>query len=308
MRRFLFAATCAVADLFAAHSTAGALMIAFRPAPQRALTAEVVVVGKVTAVEKETVDAEPFPGATDKVAFKVAVVKIESPLAGANALTHIRIGFVPPPKAEPLPPLNPNLPLRPVRPIRPNFAPDLKEGSEMLFFLTKHPKADFYIMPGMSPPVDVKSDAGKKELDEVKKVTELLADPMKGLKSEKAEVRAETAAALVMKYRAYPEFGGDVDQVAIGADESKLILRAIAGADWKAVRPGPGGMNALAAFYSLGLNEQDGWKPPALPKVQPGQPRPDFNAIQKAAFVKWLDGPGKDYVIKKLVPKKPNQK
>jgi len=313
MRRYLFAPLFAAAALVAVDGSAKALMIAMRPAPQRAVTADVVAVGKVTAIEKDTVDAAPFPGAKEKVAYKVAVVKIGDNLAGANNLTHIKIGFIPPAKVQPgggpVPPGG----VRPaIRPIRPGLqAPELKEGQEMLFFLVKHPSADFYVMPGMSPPVDATTDAGKKEVEAVKKVTAVLADPMKGLKSDKADVRAETAATMVMKYRSYPDFGAaEVEQVAINADESKLILKAIAESDWKQVRPGPGaaGMNPMNAFYQLGLTDKDGWKQPAFPQPQPGQPPVDFAAIQKEAFVKWLAGPGKDYVIKKVVAKKPTEK
>jgi hypothetical protein len=174
----------------------------------------------------------------------------------------------------------------------------------MLLFLDKHPSADFYVMPAMSPPVDVSTDAGKKEAEAVKKVTDLLADPMKALKSDKADVRGEAATLLVMKYRAYPPFGGAVDQVPIDAEQSKLILKAIAEADWKSVRPVPGATNPMQAFYQLGLTDKDGWKPPVIPPVQPGQPQPDFVGIQKEAFAKWLAGPGKEYQVKKLVPKK----
>ncbi len=312
MRKYLYATALAVAGLFAVPSTAGALMIAFQPAPQRALTADVVIVGKVTAIEKETVDAEQFPGQKQKVAHKVAVVKIETGLAGANNVTHIKIGFIPQPKVEPQP-VNPNQPaILPIRPGRPGFGmPELKEGTEMLFFLSKHHAADFYTIPNMSPPIDVKTEGGKAELAEVKKMMALVAEPMKGLKSEKLETRVETAAALMTKYSAYPAFGGAVDRVAIDKEESKLILKAIAEADWKQqVRPVPGGgnLNAMQAFYQLQLNEKDGYKPPVFPRPVPGQPRPDFNAMQKEAFVKWLDGPGKDYVVKKNVAKKPNEK
>jgi hypothetical protein len=273
------------------------------------VTADVVVVGKVTAIEKDTVDAPQFPGAKEKIAHKVAVVKINTNLAGANNLTHIKIGFVPPPKVQPGGPVPVDQPaIQPIRP-RPGLQmPEIKEGAEMMFFLVKHPNADFYIIPNMSPPVDVKEEAGKKEVEAVKKVTELLADPMKGLKSDKADVRAETAATLVMKYRSYPDFGGEVDQVAINADESKLIMKAIAEADWKQVRPAPGGMNAMNAFYMLGLTEKDGWVPPKFVRPQPGQPPVDFAAVQKDAFTKWLAGAGKDYVIKKVVAKKPSEK
>lgn len=308
MRKYLFAAVLA-AVAFASTAPAYALMIAFQPAPQRAVRADVVVVGKVTAIEKDTVDAAPFPGAKDKIAYKVAVVKVETNLAGAANITHIKVGFTPAPKVQPggggADPVQPGRPaIQPIRP-RPGLQiPELKEGQQMLFFLTKHPGADFYMMPGMSPPVDVSTDEGKKEIEAVKKVTEVLADPMKGLKSDKADVRAETAATLVMKYRSGPEFAAQTEQVAIGAEESKLILKAIAEADWKQVRPGPGGMNAMSAFYQLGLTDKDGWVAPKFVRPAPGQPPVDFTAVQKDAFVKWLAGPGKDYQIKKIVAKK----
>lgn len=178
----------------------------------------------------------------------------------------------------------------------------------MLFFLTKHPNGDFHVMPVMSPPLDVKSEAGKKELEVVKKLTEIMADPMKGLRSDQQAVRAETAAIMVMKHRSYPEFAREVEQVAINAEESKLILQALTEGEWtENVRPAPGaaGMpSAYMAFLNLGLTEQDGWTQPVVPKVQPGQPPTDFAAIQKKAFGNWLTGPGKEFVIKKFVAKK----
>lgn len=305
MRRYLLAAAAAVV-LIVANESAAKLMIAFRPAPQRAVTADVVVVGKITAIEKDTVDAPVAPGVEEKVTHKIAVVKIQTNLGGANNLTHIKVGFVPQGNAPGRggPPVKPGQPqIQPVRPIRPGMqAPELKEGQEMLFFLVKHHSGDFYTMPGMSPPVDVSNDEGKKELEKVKHVTELLADPMKGLKSDKADVRGETATLLVMKYRTF-ESGGETEEVAINADESKLILKAIAEADWKAVRGREAGVNAQSAFYQLGLTENDGWTPPPFVRPKPGQPPVDFVAVQKEAFVKWLAGAGKDYKIKKFVAK-----
>ena len=309
MRRYLLPAAAAVAVVGLLVSPVQALRIAAPPQPsQLALTTPVVVTGKVTAIEKDTVDApSPYAGAKDKVVYKVAVVKIDKALAGAENLTHIKIGFIPPAPANPAAPGGPAV--LPVRPGRPGFQqPELKEGQEALFFLAKHPTADFYVIPGFgTAPVDVKTDAGKKQLEDVTKVLAVVADPMKGLKSDKAEVRLDTATKLMQKYRAYPPLGGEVEQVAIDKEQSKLILKTIADADWKAgnVRPGGdvGGPNALTAFYQLQLTEKDGWKAPVFPRPQPGQPPVDFVAIQKDAFVKWLDGPGKDYVIKKVVPK-----
>jgi hypothetical protein len=314
MRRFLLCSAFVAALVGLSVGPVLARVIMRPQQPDRlALTTPVVVTGKVTSIEAATVDAPSADGGTtDKVAYKVAVVKLDKALVGADNVTHVRIGFVPPaaPNANPGP--GPGG-IRPGRgPLRPGIPlPELKAGQESLFFLAKHPTADFYVMPRFSPPIDIAADAGKKQLDEVVKALAVVADPLKGLKSDKADVRLDTAAKLLTKYRAYPVFGGEVDEVAVPADESKLILKVIAAADWKGAapagpigRPGLAAPNGLQAFYQLGLTDKDGWQPPQFPQPQPGAPPVDFVAIQKEAFVKWLDGPGKDYVVKKVVEKK----
>ncbi len=293
MRWFPRLAAVAVVALLAAPSPA--LMIAMRPVPQRAVTAEAVVVGKVTAIENDPVEAAPFAGAPNTVAYKVAVVKIDTPLAGAANMTHLKVGFIPPP-----PPVkaDPNLQPGGIRPgiiRRPGFNPELKVGDEYLLFLAKHPGGAFYMMPNMSPPVDLKAPTAKKEVEQVKAVLAAVADPMKGLKAAKAEDRLLAATALLAKYRAYPEGRGEAEQVPVAADESQLILKALAEADW--TKFDPMAPNAQQAFYSLGLTPEDGW---AQPKPQPGT---NFQATMKTAFVKWVAGPGKTYQVKKFVPK-----
>src|SRR5438270_10273531 len=108
MRRYLLPAAAAVAvvAVLSINNSAAGLAIALPPQPgQVALTTPVVVTGKVTAIEKDTAEAtSPYAGAKDKVTYKVAVVKLDKTLAGAENLTHIKIGFVPPP------PMNPNAP------------------------------------------------------------------------------------------------------------------------------------------------------------------------------------------------------
>src|SRR5947207_3236199 len=130
MRRYLLTAVVAVLGFAVSTSSAFALKIAAPPQPaQMALTTPVIVTGKVTAIEKDTVDAtSPYVGSKDKVAYKVAVVKIDSALAGANNLTHIKIGFIPPAKVDPNAPAPAPGGIRPaIR--RPGFqAPELKEG------------------------------------------------------------------------------------------------------------------------------------------------------------------------------------
>jgi hypothetical protein len=312
MRTFLRSAALAVAvAALLAPADAAGLMIAFQPPAQRAINAETVVVGKVAAVAAQDVEVpSPYPGAKDKMKYRVATVKVTTGLSGAGKLAEVKVGFVPPPKVDPnaKPPVG-----RPIRPLPGRFGqPELKEGQELVLFLTKHPAGDFYVIPGMSPPIDLATDEGKQELEAVKKVAAVLADPMKGLKSDKPEVRAETAAAVVTKYRARPEFAADLDQVAIPADESKLLLAALADGEWSnAFRPGVGraaGPTPMQAFYALGLTAQDGWVQPVVARPVPGQPQVDFGIVLKDAFLKWREGPGKDYVVKRLVAKKPAQK
>ncbi|QJW96818.1 hypothetical protein [Frigoriglobus tundricola] len=297
MRRYLLAASFAAAAVAIVADPAGALMIAVPQPGHLAITSPVVVTGKVTSIATDTVEAaSPFAGAKDKLKYKIATVKIDTGLSGIDGtkVKEIKVGFVPPPDPNAKQPgLRPGL--RPGR--RP---PELKEGQEAIFFLAKHPTADFYVIPGISAPFDISTPEGKKTLEDVKKVAATLADPMKGLKSDKADVRAETAAVLVTKYRAYPAFGGEIEEVALPADESKLILRALAEGNWQAARIG-GAPNPFMAFNQLGLNEKDGWVPPIIVNV-PGQPGPDYTVVMKDAFGKWLEGPGKDYKIKKVVP------
>ena len=82
----------------------------------------------------------------------------------------------------------------------------------------------------------------------------------------------------------------------IPADESRQLLKALAEVDWS--KPANRDMIApFQGFVFLGLTEKDGWVPP---KVQPGE---NYTKVTQAAYVKWLDGPGKDYQIKQVVAK-----
>lgn len=106
---------------------------------------------------------------------------------------------------------------------------------------------------------------------------------------------------MIGKYRSGVPFGGPTEQVSIGAEESKLILKALLDGEWKLDRFDTLA-NPFGASYQLGLTNKDGWAEPVVAPSPPGAP-PDVAAVRKAAFAKWLAGPGKDYQIKKFVPK-----
>ncbi|HKB04174.1 MAG TPA: hypothetical protein VKD90_18265, partial [Gemmataceae bacterium] len=72
----------------------------------RAVQAEVVVIGKVTEIEKDAVEGPAYAGAPkdQRATYKVAVVKIEDRLIGAKGLTLVRVGFSTDSPAVALPP------------------------------------------------------------------------------------------------------------------------------------------------------------------------------------------------------------
>jgi hypothetical protein len=215
---------------------------------------------------------------------------VDMSLAGADALTHLKVGFTPPPVAGAG---------GPGRPIVRRGGTELKEGDRYVFFLTRHHAGNFYLMPFISPPVDAKGDNGKAELDEVRKALAAAADPKKALTAAKAEDRAFAAAVLVTKYRTPPEGGGETAETPLPAEESRLILKGLADGDWKQGNRFAG-VSPMTAFLQLGLTPADGWNPP---RAVPGQPF-DFAAATRTAFTAWLDGPGRDYRVKRIVAKK----
>ena len=268
---------------------------------EKFLRSEVVVVGKVVRIEKDTVEATaPYIGAKEKKTYRVAVVKIDSSIVGAKNAKEIRIGFVPWPKRGPND-----------RPLRTDILiPELKEGQESIFFVSKHPTAGFHVMMRRDSPMEISTEQGKAELAILKRAAERLADPMKGLKSDRAEVRAETAALLLIKYRTSRGFVAQTEAVPIDAEESRLILKGLAEGEWAYRGDRPYRTYApLAhlAFWQLRLTEKDGWVPPVIVPPQPGTPPPDEGLFWQDAFAKWIKGPGKDYRIKKIVPRKTNK-
>src|SRR5688500_3862194 len=87
------AAACTI--LLANVSSAKALRVAVpnRNPAQQAMTAEVIVVGKVIEIEKEMTKATIAPTVKDKTDYHVGVIKISESIQGAKGLTTIRVGW-----------------------------------------------------------------------------------------------------------------------------------------------------------------------------------------------------------------------
>jgi hypothetical protein len=269
--------------LAASPTPAKAIAIAPASIPERVALAQVVVVGKVGKVEDKNVSTTRFPGATDKVEYQIVGFKVEDGLMGAKDAKEIRVGFVPPQG-------NPGGLIRPGR--GPSVV--LTTDQECCLFLTKHHAEDFYVPMMYFDVIDKKSNTFDKDVEEAKRCCKLLADPDAGFKSKEAEDRFLTAAMLTIRYRTNRT--GSTKTEDVPAEQSKLILKTLADADW--TPPGqPGGpvvrpgfqLTPQAVFFRLGLTEKDGWKQPQ-----------DFNKLPDEAK-KWLKENAETYKMQRFV-------
>ncbi len=300
MRRLILASLSIVSLAVVAEPVLG-LRIAIQnfSTSQKVAQSEIVVAGKVTSIEKETVELPQFAGDKNKAAFLIAVIKVETSLAGAKNVTHLKVAFLSQPGGGEEQP-NLGRPIRPV-PIRGGGAIRLNEGQEGIFFLQKHPgSASYYTVPPGYTPINAKAENYKDELAKVKVTTEAFADPVKALKAEKLDARLTAAGAIVAKYRQNPT--GQSVETLIPAEETKLILKALLEADWiVADAPGVGfdyqasgpGIAGLLGLYpganGVGTFQQ-----------KPGE---SYNGKWKDAVKAWHEKNGDKFEIKKFVPK-----
>lgn len=287
-------------------SPVSALSMAAPASPiQRLFLADIVVIGTVTAIEEEPVEALPFPNAPQKSKYRVAVMKIDNSLRGAGSLTHVKVGFIPP---VPQPAHVPRQPVAPGQPVL--IAPELPApppGTQLTeklsgcFFLTKHPTESFYTIRYDTPPLISGTKNAEDEIALVKKALEVTADPLASLQARKPEDRYFAAAALIAKYRSIPHSSrptgkpGTFEQEPIPAEESSRILTIMAEQDkWN--QPVQTNVDApIILLNQIGIGPNDGW---TYPRVVRG----DFATVVRDQYRKWLTNQGKDYVIKKFVP------
>jgi hypothetical protein len=284
-----------------AKANAVAIMLPQSNPTQQAIQADVIVVGKVTEIEKEMSQASPFQGAQNKVDYHVGVIKISDSILGAKGLTTIRVGYLPAPKIQLGPIGGPALAIQPIRrpPIRQQQV-TLTEGQEGCFFLFKHHDGDFYTMQNFSLPLDKKVADFDKKLDGVKKVVKMIDDPMSGLKAKDAADRQEAAHILIQRYRSYPPNVGakQPKQDDIAADQSKLILQIMSEMEWGKFEQKDGfSIGVQNMFGMLGIQQgQQGFNPP---KFQPGQN--DYGKVYGEYVMKWIKDNSDKYHIQKWV-------
>jgi hypothetical protein len=259
--------------------------------PQRVLSADTIVVGKVTAVADKTTKAERFKGDVQKGEYRVFTVKIDSAIQGGNGLTHIKVGCLMPAPVAPVVPIGPGPvggpPGRLARPFPPQQPPMLEKGQEVLLFIRPHISEPFYTVSAVGDVTESKAANFKADVEDAKKVAKMIAEPMTGLKAREASDRYLAAAILVSKYRS----AGGPKEEEISADESKLILQGLAGGNWNAPqvgRPGFDPFTPMQMFYIL-QPQNAGW-------VQPQ----NFQEVP-TSMKKWLEDNAGKFRIKRFV-------
>jgi hypothetical protein len=213
------------------------------PGPARIAKADAVVTGKVEALEPEDVKV-------GNATYRIAVVKIKDGLRGVKDAKSVRVGFVP------LDPGAPKVFPGGRRPLQ------LQAGQEGLFLLKKNAKENFYEVGGIAG-YFFASDTKDfdKEIQAAKTAVQAIEEGDKGLKSKDAAVRLAATAILVDNYRTFR--GPKVKQEPIDADESKLILQALAEGEWQAQGNFASlQVNQARLFNMLGVSKADGFAPP----------------------------------------------
>ena len=241
MKRWCLTLVCLT---ICASSAQAGVMIRPAPGPTRIDKSDAVIVGKVDRIEPEDVKV-------GETMYRIAVVKVNDAIKGAKDAKTLRIGFVPTPDGRP-------------KIIRPGFRPiQLQVGQEGIFLLAKNAKGDFYTIGGQAG-FYINSENNKdfdKEVQIAKTTVKVLNKPMDALEAKNAEERLIAAAVFIDKYRTFR--GPRAAQEPINAEESKLILQALANADWKtqvnstSLRP-----SAQQLFQRLGVTATDGFMVP----------------------------------------------
>lgn len=251
---------------------AGVIAADALPLPNRLATADLVVVGKVTAIADKTVFVAPVAGAKNKSEFKVATMNVGDTILPAKGVMMIQIGFMPIPAGVFISP----------RPFQATV------GQEGCFFLMKTGQPGLYLPSGPLGFVDKNNPDFNKNIALLKRCSKLLEDPNASLKSKDAEDRFLVAAMLIARYvtRSSPT----VKSEPIDAEQSKLILQALASADWTPVADFTQ-LSPRMVLNRLPLTAKDGWMPPA-PK----------DAVAYANYARqWLRDHADTYRIQRFV-------
>lgn len=253
--------------------------------------AKMIVVGKVSSVEKDVTEAKPpvWLGTDAKtLSYRVATVKISELILGPKGLSEVRIGFYVGGGDAFTPRVINPLGLRP-----------LEEGNEGCFILEPQGAGDFYVYSGQPSNgiISIKDPNYETELKLIRKTAQALKDPVTMLKSKEKEDRIFGLTVVASNYRAL-RTTGPRDHIELSKEENDLLLDTLLETPAKLDSVGIQGKRDL--FYLL-LGERIGELGYVLQPVKPGD---DAAKIENDAINEFIKANRSKITIKKLVPKK----
>src|SRR4051794_39267921 len=167
------------------------------------LRAECVAAGRVIGFEDLNVAALPHPRATERVEYKIAVVRVTQGLRGVSDAEQLRVGLFPTQK--------------------------LQAGQEVLLFLASHHDEPFYVMQdryeyGLSREMNAKEFDN--QVAQYRKLARILSDPGAALKAKDPQERLQAAIFLVNAHRTFRPDVHRADRRVrpLDAEQSRLVL------------------------------------------------------------------------------------
>lgn len=198
-----------------------------------------------------------------KLDYRIAVVKVHEVIHGQKDVKELRLGFVSPDQDRAVDKAGKNMPSL----AEPAFH-SVKVGQDGVFFLRKHHQGNFYInfvlFNGFLPSGDAPEFT--KNLANARRLSRVLEHPLEALKTENASNRYLAAIMLVNRYRLYGAKTCKLPEKVIDGEESKLLLKTLAEADWRvdndAMNPIMYPPHPYHVFLRLGVTKADGYDPP----------------------------------------------
>jgi hypothetical protein len=233
------------------------------PLPDRIVQSDIVVLGRVVALEPKDVEAVLSSESPYKLDYRIAVVKVQEVIHGQEELKELRLGFISPDQDRKVDKTGKTMATFSWL----GFSP-AKVGQEGMFFLRKHHQGNFYVnfvfIGGFLPSDDTLELT--KNLENARRLEKVLKLPLEALKAENESNRFLAATMLVTRYRLSWLKDRKLPEKAIDADESKLILKTLVEADWsddtEALCPSKYPSHPYQVFLQLGVTKADGYDPP----------------------------------------------
>ena len=240
------------------------------PLPDRIVQSDIVVWGRVVALEPKDVEAvlHPEDPYKYKLDYRIAVVKVHEVIHGQKEVKELRLGFVSPDQDRKVDKTGKVMD-------HPNVLPavfrSVNVGGDGVFFLRKHHEGKFFVnfvlFDNFPPSSNIPEFT--KDIEKARRLSKFLEFPVESLKDENGLNRFLAATMLINRHRRH---GGQVSALkkmtekAIDAEESKLLLKTLAEADWQT------GNDAFSSimypphpyyvFLRLGVTKADGYDPP----------------------------------------------